>query len=84
MVSIAVIGGDKAKMNLDPTPARVATIAVLVFTYAFCGLSGIMTVLQERMPLPHEWLYYFFFALGVVAFYMLTFIGAEPPKKPEG
>jgi hypothetical protein len=71
------------KFNLDPTMARVVTIAVLIFIYALTAQSGIMTVLQNRMPEVHEWIYFALFALGADAVYLLTFLGEEVPKKAE-
>jgi len=69
------------RINLDPSTARVCIIAILIFIYAFTGTSGVMSVLQERMPEAHEWLYFVFFALGADAVYLLTFLGAGPPKE---
>jgi len=67
-------------MQLDPTTTRVAVIAVCLFLYAFVGTSGVMTVLQDRMPEANEWLYYLFFAIGSVAVYLLTFLGVTPEE----
>jgi len=72
------------RIVLDPSITRVCIIAILIFIYAFTGTSGVMSTLQERMPEPHEWLYFVLFALGADAVYLLTFLGATPPEKPEG
>jgi len=69
------------KLNTDPTTQRIVIIAVLIFIYSFCVASGIMSTLISRMPELNEWLYYLFFALGADAVYLLTFLGAEVPKK---
>jgi uncharacterized membrane protein YkvI len=68
------------KMQLDPTIPRVVIVACLVFIYSLTGASGLMVVLQDRMPEPHEWVYFLLFALGTVAVYCLTFLGVEAPK----
>jgi predicted RND superfamily exporter protein len=69
------------KFDTDPTQTRVTIIALLIFIYALTAQSGIMTVLQSRMPEPNEWMYFLLFALGADAVYLLTFLGAETPKE---
>lgn len=68
------------KFNADPTMTRIAIIAILIFIYSFAVSSGVMATLQSRMPEPREWLYYFFFAIGADAVYLLTFLGVEVPE----
>lgn len=68
------------KFSVDPTLTRIIIIAVLIFLYSFVASSGIMATLQSRMPEPNEWLYYFLFAIGSDAVYMLTFLGVSVPE----
>jgi len=72
------------RVDLDPSNWKVAAVAVLIFIYSLIGQSGIMSVLENRMPEAHEFLYFLLFAAGADAVYLLSFLGISTPeeKKP--